>query len=94
MEAMTIRSEEARSQWRETIDAAYVDKKDVIIERYGKPVVTMVAHAKWQRILIRLAELEFAARAAKDYEDMRADPSLIVSEEEYDQILKREGLTV
>ena len=94
MTVMTIRSEKARMQWRETIDAAYVDKTDVIIERHGKPVVTLVEHKKWQQILNRLAALEFAARAAKDYEQMRADPSLTVSEEEYQQLLKREGLTV
>jgi hypothetical protein len=91
MEVMTIRSEAARMQWRETIDAAYVDKKDVIIERYGKPVVTMIAHAKWQQILNRLEQLEFAARAIQDYKEMRDDPSLIVSEEEYQTILEREG---
>ena len=65
MTVMTIRSEKARMQWRETIDAAYVDKTDVIIERHGKPVVTLVEHKKWQQILNRLAALEFAARAAE-----------------------------
>ena len=37
MSILTVQSDQARLQWRETIEAAYVDKKDVVIERYGKP---------------------------------------------------------
>lgn len=58
MSVLTIGAEEARIQWRETIEAAYVDKKDVVIERYGKPVVTVVAHTKWLAMIKRLQELE------------------------------------
>ena len=94
MTVMTIRAEEARMQWRETIEAAYVDKKDVVIERYGKPIVTVIAHTKWLALLKRLKELELTARGVKAYEEMMADPSLIVSEEEYDQMLEKAGLSV
>lgn len=94
MTVVTIRSEEARIQWRETIEAAYVDRKDVVIERYGKPIVTVVNYIKWQDVMRRLKELELAQRTRQRYEEMKADPSLIVTEEEYQGILKKEGLAV
>jgi PHD/YefM family antitoxin component YafN of YafNO toxin-antitoxin module len=94
MTVMTIRAEEARLQWRETVEAAYVDKKDVVIERYGKPIVTVIAHTKWLALLKRIKELELLAKGLKAYEEMVADPSLVVSEEEYNQLLKKAGLAV
>jgi PHD/YefM family antitoxin component YafN of YafNO toxin-antitoxin module len=94
MTVITVRAEEARMQWRETIEAAYVDKKDVVIERYGKPIVTMIAHTKWLALLNRLKELELTAKGIKSYEEMVANPSLIVSEEEYSQMLEKAGLSV
>ena len=94
MMVMTVRAEEARIQWRETIEAAYVDKKDVVIERYGKPIVTVIAHTKWLAMLKRIKELELTAKGVKAYEEMVADPSLVVSEAEYSQMLEKAGLSV
>jgi hypothetical protein len=94
MTVITIPSEEARIQWRETIEAAYVDKKDVVIERYGKPIVTVIAHSKWLAMLKRMKEIELTAKGIKAYEEMVADPSLTVSEEEYKQLLEKAGLSV
>jgi PHD/YefM family antitoxin component YafN of YafNO toxin-antitoxin module len=94
MTVMTIRAEEARIQWRETIEAAYVDKKDVVIERYGKPIVTVMAHTKWLAMLKRMKELELTTKGVKAYEEMIVDPTLDVSEEEYNQMLKKAGLSV
>ena len=94
MTVVTIRSEEARIQWLETIDAAYVDRKDVVIERYGKPIVTVVNYIKWQDVMRRLKELELVQRTRQRYEEMKADPSLIVTEEEYQGMLEKEGLAV
>jgi hypothetical protein len=94
MSVVTIRSEDARMQWRETIEAAYVDKKDVVIERYGKPIVTVIAHKKWLAMVKRLKQLELTEKGVKAYEEMIADPSLDVSEEEYHQLLEKAGLSV
>ncbi|HMN29755.1 MAG TPA: hypothetical protein PKE45_16510 [Caldilineaceae bacterium] len=94
MTVMTIRAEEARMQWRETVEAAYVDKKDIVIERYGKPIVTVIAYTKWLAMLNRMKELELTAKGVKSYEEMVDDPSLIVSEEEYSQMLEKAGLSV
>jgi len=43
MATIKMSSDEARSKWREVIDTA-VAGNHIIIERYGKPVVAIVAH--------------------------------------------------
>jgi PHD/YefM family antitoxin component YafN of YafNO toxin-antitoxin module len=61
MSIVTITSEDARLHWRETIDAAYADKRSVVIERYNKPVAVLLNYEEWQATvqnLQRLKELE------------------------------------
>lgn len=57
MHSVTMSSEEARLNWRDTVDTAHTGSP-VVIERYNKPVVVMVSHAEWQAQQQRLAELE------------------------------------
>ena len=47
MTVIKMSSDEARSKWREVIDTA-VAGNHVVIERYGKPVVTIVAHSDYK----------------------------------------------
>lgn len=93
MSILTVQSDQARLQWRETIEAAYVDKKDVVIERYGKPIVTVMSHTKWLSMLRRMKELELTTQGWEKYEEMKADPNKLVTEEQYNELLKAEGLT-
>jgi hypothetical protein len=73
MNAITVTSEHARINWRDTIDAAYQGNQ-VVIERYGKPMVTVVNYATLQHMTAELARLrrivqadqQFAAMAAGD----------------------------
>ncbi len=58
MSVVTVTSEEARLRWRETIDAAYADKKSVVIERYSKPVAVLLNYEQWQVTLQRLQRLK------------------------------------
>ena len=46
MATIKMSSDEARSKWREVIDTA-VAGNHVVIERYGKPVVAIVAHPQF-----------------------------------------------
>lgn len=94
MTVKTVRSEAARMQWRETVEAAYVDRADVVIERYGKPIVTVVSYARWQELLKRLKEFELTAQVTLAYQAMQTDPTSDVSEEEYQQLLEKAGLAV
>lgn len=61
MSIVTVTSEDARLHWRETIDAAYAEKKSVVIERYNKPVAVLLSYEQWQatvQSLQRLNELQ------------------------------------
>jgi prevent-host-death family protein len=89
MTIMTVTSENARLKWRETIDAAYADKKSIVIERYNKPVAVLMNYEHWQR----LRALEIAQLTRQRYEEMKHNPSLVVTEEQYQQALQAEGLT-
>jgi antitoxin (DNA-binding transcriptional repressor) of toxin-antitoxin stability system len=46
MATIKMSSDEARSKWREVIDTA-VAGNHIVIERYGKPVVAIVAHPQF-----------------------------------------------
>lgn len=58
MTIVTVTSEDAHLHWRETIDAAYVDKKSVVIERYSKPVAVLLSYEQWQATSQRLQLLK------------------------------------
>lgn len=67
MEAVTMTSDQARREWREMLDHAYMDNQEVVIERYGKPIVAVVKYTQWQKTQDRLEELELilGVRTAK-----------------------------
>ena len=90
--AVNIRSEEVRKDWAKTIDFVYGEREDVVVERYGRPIVTIVNHIKWQAVLKRLAELELVIVARQRLREIEEDPSQLISQEEFDQMLIAEGL--
>ena len=85
MATTTLGSEEARMKWREMIDSAYADKKEIVIVRYGRPIVTIVNHATWEAQKRRLEELEMLLLHKERMTEMEADPNLAVT---MDQVLK------
>ena len=94
MSVVTIRSGAARLQWRQAVDAVYSEQKDVVIEESGHPIVALVRYDKWQAMVKRLQELELAKRIRERYEEMKADPSMLITEEQYQTLLQAEGLSV
>lgn len=87
MHSVTMSSEEARLNWRDTVDTAHTGNP-VVIERYNKPVVVIVSHAEWQAQQKRLAEFEKLAvstllhKRAKEIIDRNdADGSWVSHEE-------------
>ncbi|MBV7336076.1 type II toxin-antitoxin system Phd/YefM family antitoxin [Chloroflexi bacterium TSY] len=62
MTVTTIRSEEARSKWRDVVDAVLTRTGEFIIQRYGKPVAVLVNHDEWS-MLKRLHAEELKRRS-------------------------------
>jgi PHD/YefM family antitoxin component YafN of YafNO toxin-antitoxin module len=65
MSTVVVTSENARLRWRETIDAAYAEKKTVVIERHNRPVVAVVNYEQLQKERARLKELELVVEVRR-----------------------------
>jgi prevent-host-death family protein len=75
---MTVRiyeSNRARANWRDVLDDAAAGSTDVIVERYGKPVVAVIAYDDYLALQDELDDLRAARRAAAIYEEWKRDPS-------------------
>ncbi|WP_420645628.1 type II toxin-antitoxin system Phd/YefM family antitoxin [Candidatus Leptofilum sp.] len=76
MTTIKMSSDEARSKWREVIDTA-VAGNHVVIERYGKPVVTIIAHAEYETMFEQESVLREAAAvyqiAPQERDSLKAD---------------------
>ncbi len=86
-----LNSEDARTRWRDILDIAGTGQ-DVVIARYGKPMVAVIPIADYDALLEELEELRAARHAQQSLEAWRKDrsrgrPYAIVREE-----LAAEGL--
>ena len=75
---MTVKSYEsnrARAKWRDVLDMAASGGSDVVIERYGKPVVAVIAYTDFETLQDEIDGLRAARRAARIYEEWKRDPS-------------------
>jgi prevent-host-death family protein len=84
MAVKTIRSEEARNNFRDILDNA-IAGDDIVIERYGKPTAVVVNHTRWQMQRRQwLAMLDERAR--------EIDAGDFVTQEELDVQLAARGI--
>lgn len=91
MTVQTLDSHQARLRWRDMLDAAHTGS-DVIIERYGKPMATLIPYEDYQALLDELDDLREARRATAAYEAWKREPSLGRPYEEIRAELMAEGL--
>lgn len=75
MTISTWDSNDARIKWREVIDTAAAGDTDVVITRYGKPVVAVIDYADFLALQEELDDLRAAKRADAIYDAFLADPS-------------------
>lgn len=66
----TLDSHQARNHWRQLFDAVLTDHTDVIITRYNKPVVTVIAYEDYlavrDALAVRRQERETRNRLQKE----------------------------
>lgn len=85
MTIQVLESNQARNNWREMLDTVLINDVDVVITRYNKPLVTVVAYEDYlaiQEELIRRRAIRKARRRLKS----EALATMIASE----QVLARE----
>jgi PHD/YefM family antitoxin component YafN of YafNO toxin-antitoxin module len=85
-------SNRARAQWRDVLDMATTGAADVVIERYGKPVATVIAYDDYIAMQDELDELRAARRAAAIYEEWTRDRSIARPYTEFRAGLIAEGI--
>ena len=92
MPVMVWDSNRARKQWRDILDTTASGDVDVVVERYGKPTVAVIAYDDYMAIQDYLDDLRAGRRAAEAYAAWKADPSRGRPFEEVEAELIAEGL--
>lgn len=77
MSIATWDSNDARIKWREVVDTAATGNMDVVITRYGKPVVAVIDYEDFLALQEELDDLRAAKRADALYEEYRRDPAAV-----------------
>ena len=90
-EIKVLSSEQARTQWGYVMETAMAGE-DVVIKRYGKPTVAVIAFEDYQNLQEELDELRAARRAGVIYEEWKHDPSTARPWEEVKAELISEGI--
>lgn len=83
----TITADQARINWRDTIDAAFKGD-EIVIERYSKPVAVVVNYDDWQRRRFTQREVEAIVKAK--LAELRNEPT-IAHEDLKNRIAERYG---
>lgn len=107
MAVKTLKSEAARQQWGEILDAARAGQ-EVVIERYNKPVAILLGFQEYEqlmqvfRLMLSVMEGEGNADELNDLlaqivarrhlQEYLADPSIGVPYEEFRRRMVTEGL--
>lgn len=91
MPVKVLDSNKARTNWRDILDMASVGATDVVVERYGKPIVAVIAYEDFAALQDELDDLRAGRRAAEAYEAWKQDPSWGTPYEEFRAELVAEG---
>jgi prevent-host-death family protein len=84
-------SNDARIRWREVVDTAAAGVADVVITRYGKPLVAVIDYEDFVALQEELDDLRAAKRADAALEEYLRDPSTARPWEEIRNELIAEG---
>ena len=79
METFTLTSDIAQLNWCEAVDVVHTDKQEIVIEKQGKPVATLVNYELFQRMKRELLILQGLKRAEKNRQERLENPSSTVT---------------
>ena len=75
MSVAVLDSRDARTRWRDIMDAAHAGT-ETVIERYGRPTAVVIPFVDYAALQDALDELRAARRAQAAYEAWQRDPNL------------------
>jgi len=64
MDPQTMATNEARARWRDLVDSVHAGDAPIVIERYGKPMVALIAYDDYVAIREQLDVLQAKRRRA------------------------------
>lgn len=82
----------ARNSWREVVDTVQTGKSDVVVERYGKPMIAVIPYDDYVALQDALEDIRAARTAGVAYEEWIKEPSSAISYDKYRKLLIEEGL--
>lgn len=91
MSTKTIKSDEARQNWRGMLDDIGAGD-DVVIERYTKPVAAIISYVDYLALQEDLEDLRAARRAEEILNRTKDDPDAFVPWEQVRADLIEDGL--
>jgi antitoxin (DNA-binding transcriptional repressor) of toxin-antitoxin stability system len=74
MPVRVIKSHEARTRWRNLLDIANAGETEIIIERYGKPIATLINYKQYLQAKIILEELHVIQAADQKVQEWLKNP--------------------
>ena len=82
---LTMTTDEARRDWRNVIEKAYIDRDEIVMKRYNTPAAVVVNYEVWQMLTSQRQErIKKLIQEVKDGDFM--------TQEEVEQGLKERGL--
>lgn len=82
----TMSSDAVRSQWRTVVDTA-MQGKDIVVQRYGKPAVAIIAYEDFIALQEMLEDLRDLREAQEAMAEWKQDPTSAIDWEEAQKIL-------
>ena len=76
MDVRVLKANEARTRWRDVVDAVSKGDTEIVVERYGKPVVAVISYQDYVALREQLEELRLVREASAAYDAWKLDTSL------------------
>lgn len=92
MNVTKLSSREARTNWRAVLDTLDKGTADVVIERYGKPIATLIPYEDYEALLEELEDLRDGRLAQVAYEEHLQAPATAQPYQEIRDELLAEGI--
>ena len=92
MTVKKLSSREARTNWRDVLDTINKGTADVVIERYGKPIATLIPYEDYEALLEELEDLRDGRLAQATYEEYLQTPEMAQPYQEIRDELLAEGI--
>ncbi len=92
MDPKVVNTNVARNSWREVVDTVQAGKADVVVERYGKPMIAVIPYDDYVALQDALDDIRAARTAGVAYKEWKKEPSSAISYNKYRKLLIKEDL--